>query len=47
MAGMPAEYLPADKSYDTNGIRALAAEAGMVSVIPAKANRRELLVFDG
>lgn len=47
MAGVPAEYLPVDKSYDTNDIRALAAEAGMMPVIPAKANRREPFVFDG
>ncbi|MDO4777136.1 MAG: transposase [Cardiobacteriaceae bacterium] len=47
IAGMPAEYLLADKACDTNDIRALAAGAGMVAVIPPKANRREPLAFDG
>lgn len=47
MAGMPAEYLLADKAYDANDIRALAAGAGMMPGILPKSNRREPLAFDG
>lgn len=47
MAGMLVEYLLADKAYDTNDIRALAAGVDMVSVIPSKANRRESSALDG
>ena len=44
--GIPAEYLLADKGYDTNSIVAQARELGMQVVIPSKSNRREARDYD-
>ena len=44
--GIEAEYLLADKAYDTNGIIATARELGMNPVIPPKSNRREKRDYD-
>ena len=44
--GLPAEYLLADKGYDTNSIVAQARELGMQVVIPSKSNRREARDYD-
>ena len=46
IAGIPAEYLLADKGYDTNRIVAQATEWGMQVVIPSKSNRREAREYD-
>ena len=43
---IPAEYLLADKGYDTNSIVAQATEWGMQVVIPSKRNRREQREYD-
>ena len=44
--GIEAEYLLADKAYDTNEIIAAATERGMNPVIPPKSNRREKRGYD-
>ena len=44
--GIEAEYLLADKAYDTNAIIATATELGMDPVIPPKSNRREKRGYD-
>ena len=44
--GIEAEYLLADKAYDTNEIIAAARELGMDPVIPPKRNRREKRDYD-
>ena len=41
-----AEYLLADKAYDTNAIIATVREWGMDPVIPPKSNRREKRGYD-
>ncbi len=44
--GIEAEYLLADKAYDTNGIIDTVRELGMDPVIPPKSNRREQRDYD-
>ena len=44
--GIDAEYLLADKGYDTNEIVALAENAGIQPVIPPKKNRKEQRDYD-
>ena len=44
--GLLAEYLLADKGYDTNTILDQAAEQGMKAVIPPKKNRIEQREYD-
>ena len=44
--GIEAEYLLADKAYDTNEIIAAARNLGMDPVIPPKRNRREKRDYD-
>ena len=44
--GIKAEYLLADKAYDTNEIIVAATELGMDPVIPPKRNRREKRGYD-
>ena len=44
--GIEAEYLLADKAYDTNEIIAGAQELGMDPVIPPKRNRKEKRDYD-
>jgi len=44
--GLNAEFLLADRGYDTNEIRAQAIEQGMVSVIPPKQNRVSQIPYD-
>ena len=44
--GIAAEYLLADKAYDTNEIIAAATELGMEPVIPPKSNRKEQREYD-
>ena len=44
--GIEAQWLLADKAYDTNEIIATAREMGMDPVIPPKRNRRELRDYD-
>ena len=44
--GVEAEYLLADKAYDTNGIIAAATELGMNPVIPPESNRKEKRDYD-
>ena len=39
--GIDAEYLLADRGYDTNDILQAAEQAGMKAVIPPKRNRLE------
>jgi transposase len=39
--GITAEYLLADKAYDSDAILECAAEHGMVAVIPPKRNRKQ------
>lgn len=46
IADTAAGKLLADKAYDTDAIRNLAALLGMDAVIPPKANRKEQLPFD-
>ena len=46
IASFTAEYLLADKGYDTNQIVAMAAEWGMQVVIPPRSNRREQREYD-
>ena len=44
--GIDAEYLLADRGYDTNGVLAAAREHGMVPVIPPKRGRKEPQSYD-
>ena len=44
--GIEAEYLLADKAYDTNEIIDTVRELGMDPVIPPKSNRREQRDYD-
>ena len=46
MAGILAEYLLADKAYDTNGILEQARQQGMEVVIPPKKDRKEQRAYD-
>ena len=45
--GIDAEYLLADRGYDTNGVLAAARAGGMTPVIPPKGSRREPREYDG
>ena len=44
--GTAAEYLLADRGYDTNGVLAAARARGMASVIPPKRNRKVAREYD-
>jgi transposase len=44
--GIAAEYLLADRAYDSNAILEHAVEAGMRVVIPPKRNRKEQREYD-
>ena len=44
--GILAEYLLADRAYDSNVILEYAAKAGMQVVIPPKRNRKEQREYD-
>lgn len=44
--GLSAEYLLADKGYDTNAILEQAAKQAMTPVIPPKKNRKEQQDYD-
>ena len=44
--GFQAEYLLADRGYDTDAILLKAADEGMTPVIPPKKNRKELREYD-
>ena len=44
--GIEAEYLLADRAYDTNEIIAAATELGMNPVVPPKSNRKEKRKYD-
>ena len=44
--GFSAEYLLADRGYDTNAILEQAASQGMVVVIPPKKNRKNQREYD-
>jgi transposase len=44
--GLSAEYLIADKGYDTNDIVEQASQQGMQSVIPPKKNRKTQRPYD-
>ena len=44
--GFDAQYLLADRGYDTNEIVAFARELGMEIVIPPKKNRKEQRDYD-
>ena len=44
--GFQAEYLLADRGYDTDAIILKAADKGMTPVIPLKKNRKELREYD-
>ena len=44
--GIKAEYLLADRGYDTNGVLAAARARGMVSVLPPKRNRKSPQEYD-
>jgi transposase len=44
--GIIAEYLMADKAYDTNAILEYCEKQGIVPVIPPKSNRREQREYD-
>ena len=44
--GIDAEYLLADRGYDTNDVIAQATSQGMISVIPPKKNRIEQRFYD-
>ena len=43
---IPAEYLLADRGYDTDEIVEFAEENGMIVVIPPKKNRKEQRFYD-
>jgi transposase len=44
--GITAEYLLADRAYDTNDILEQAGKQGMEPVIPPKSNRKEQREYD-
>ena len=44
--GIEAQYLLADRAYDTNEIIAAATESGMNPVVPPKSNRKEKRKYD-
>jgi transposase len=44
--GFEAEYLLADRGYDTDSIVEIAKASGMVSVIPPKKNRKQQREYD-
>ena len=44
--GLAAEYLLADRGYDTNEIIDWAVEHNMITVIPPKKNRKEQRKYD-
>jgi transposase len=44
--GMEAEYLLADRGYDSDEIVNFAEERGMITVIPPKKNRKEQRFYD-
>jgi len=44
--GFQAEYLLADRGYDTDAIILKAADKGMTPVIPPRKNRKELRKYD-
>ena len=44
--GIEAQYLLADRAYDTNEIIAAATELGMNPVVPPKSNRKEKRKYD-
>jgi len=44
--GIDAQYLFADRAYDTNAIISAATSAGMQIVIPPKKNRKEQREYD-
>lgn len=44
--GRRAGAVLADKAYDTNAIRALIADAGMIAVIPSKRDRKVVIPHD-
>ncbi len=44
--GISAEYLLADRAYDTNEIIEQAEKQGMTPVIPSKKNRKEQREYD-
>jgi transposase len=46
LSGIDADYLLADKAYDTDVILTLVRGAGMEAVIPPKSNRRVQRDFD-
>ncbi len=46
MQGIQAEYLLADKGYDSNEIVAAALDRGIKPVIPPKSNRKEARDYD-
>ena len=45
--GIEAEYLLADRGYDTNGVLAAARARGMAPVIPPKRSRKSPRGYDG
>ena len=45
--GIEAEYLLADRGYDTNGVLAAARAGGMTPVIPPKGSRKSPQEYDG
>ena len=46
IAGLAAEYLLADRAYDTDVIVAEALAQGMEPVIPSKSNRKDPRAYD-
>ena len=46
IAGLAAEYLLADRAYDTDAIVAEALAQGMEPVIPSKSNRKDPRAYD-
>ncbi len=44
--GFQADYLLADRGYDTDAILIQATDAGMIPVIPPKKNRKQLRDYD-
>lgn len=44
--GLPADYLVADKGYDTDSIAQAAVTAGMEVVIPPRSNRKHPRPYD-
>ena len=46
IAGFRAEYLPADRGYDTDAVILKAVDEGMRPVIPPRKNRKHLREYD-